>query len=109
MKKIRIKIEINDHIIEGIGTKSNNIITLKANDEIIEYDIEKQLLVKENKELIIKLDYLNKKVYYELVGENKKFSNDLVIFSLTNEDKHVMIRYQIEQADFSLKINYETI
>lgn len=109
MQKIRIKIEINDHIIEGIGTINENIIKFKTNEEIIEYDVKNSVLIKENKELIIKLDFLNKKVYYELVEENKKFSYDLIIFSLTNRPKQVIINYQIEQTNFSLQLNYETI
>ena len=109
MQKVRIKIEINDHIIEGIGTINNNVLNLKDKEETIQFDLKNFVLYKENKELIIKLDFLSKKVFYELIEENKKFSNNLVIFSLTNNHKQVIIKYQIEQADFLLKVNYETI
>ncbi len=109
MQKVRIKIKINDHIIEGIGKINNNILVLKKDKEVIEFDLKKNILKKENKELIIQLDFIKKTVIYELLEEKQKFSNNLVIFSLTNTDKQVMINYQIEKADFILEINYETI
>lgn len=109
MKKVRIKIEINDHIIEGIGTINNNILSIKNKEEKLSYDITNADFIKENKEIIIELDFLNKEVHYKLVKENKQFSNNLIILSLTNNHKQVMINYQIEQEVFNLKINYETI
>ena len=109
MQKARIKIKINDHIIEGIGQINNNILALKKDEEVIKFDLKNNILTKENKELNIQLDFINKLVTYELIEEKQKFSNNLVIFSLTNTDKQVMINYQIEKADFILEINYETI
>ena len=109
MQKARIKIKINDHIIERIGQLNNNILALKTKEEIIEFDLKNKVLTKKNKDLNIQMDFINKNVTYKLVEENKKFSNKLVIFSLTNTDKQVMINYQIEQADFVLAINYETM
>ena len=109
MQKLRIKIEINEHIIEGIGKIDNDVIILKTKEELIKYDTKKTIIYKKNKDLIITLDFLNNKVFYELPNESKKFSNNLVIFSLTNNHKQVIINYQIEQAEFLLKINYETI
>ena len=109
MQKARIIIKINDHIIEGIGELNNNILALEKDDELIKFDLKKEQLTKKNKDLNIELDFINKIVTYELIEEKQKFSNNLVIFSLTNEDKQVMINYQIEQADFLLQINYETM
>ena len=59
MQKLRIKIEINEHIIEGIGKIDNDIITLKTKEELIKYDTKKTILYKENKDLIITLDFLS--------------------------------------------------
>ena len=108
MKKAKIKIEINDYTIEGIGSIYNDILHLKK-EEDIEFDLKNLLLIKKNKELILTMKFLSKEVIYELVEENKKFINNFTIFSLTNDDKQVIIRYRIEDADFLLKINYETI
>ena len=35
MKNQRIKIKINDHIIEGIGTLNNDVLSLKTKEETI--------------------------------------------------------------------------
>ena len=109
MQKARIIIKINDHIIEGIGQINNNILAIEKDEELIEFDLNKCILNKKNKELKIELDFMNKTVNYGLIEEKKEFCNNLTIFSLTNKDKQVMINYQIEQANFSLEINYETI
>ena len=60
MQKARIKIKINDHIIEGIGQINNNILALKKDEEVIEFDLKKNILKKENKELIIQLNFIKK-------------------------------------------------
>ena len=109
MKKAKIKIEINDYIIEKEGIIDNDVLVVKDSSDKITFDQKKLLLIKENDELIINIDFKYKTVIYELVKENQKFSNNFEIFSLTNEHKHVMINYQIEGASFLLKINYETI
>lgn len=109
MKKAKIKIEINDYIIEKEGIIDNDVLVVKDSSDKITFDQKKLLLIKENDELIINIDFKNKTVIYELVKENQKFSNNFEIFSLTNEHKHVIINYRIEGASFLLKINYETI
>lgn len=109
MKKAKIKIEINDYIIEKEGIIDNDVLIVEDSKDKITFDNEKLLLIKKNDELIINMDFKNKIIIYELVKENQKFSNNFEIISLTNEHKHVIINYQIEGASFLLKINYETI
>lgn len=108
MQKAKIKIEINDYTIEGIGFVNKGILSLKQ-EEDIKFDLTNFILVKKNTDLILTIDFKNKKVIYELVKENKKFSDYFLIFSLTNSNKQVIIKYRIEDADFLLKVNYETI
>lgn len=109
MQKARIKIEINDHIIEGMGLLDDSILKLEHNEEKIEFNLNRLILFKANKDLELKLDFIKKEALYELVEEKQKFSNEFEVLSLTNADKQVMINYQIEHTDFSLKIKYETI
>lgn len=108
MKKTKIKIQINDYTIEGIGTINNDILNLKG-EEDIKYDINNMILTKKNKELIITMYFKKNQIFYELIEENQKFSNNFTILSLTNSNKQVMISYRVEDTDFLLKINYETI
>ena len=109
MKKISIKIKINDYTIENEGTIDNEVLKVESNNEDITYDLKKQLLTKTNNDLKISLDFKNKVVFYELIKEKQQFSNNFTIFSLTNSPKQVIIKYRIEDTDFYLQIDYETI
>lgn len=109
MQKANIRIKINDYIIENEGIIDNEILKLKTNNEDILYDIKNQVLIKIDNELELTLDFKNKKVFYELIKEKQHFSTNFTIFSLTNSPKQVIIKYRIENTNFSLQINYETI
>lgn len=109
MQKVRIKIKVNEHIIEGTGELIDKKLTLKTNKEELEYDLKKSVFTKKNSELIIIMDFLNKKINYTLVNEKKTFTDNLTTFSLTNYNKQVMINYQIDNTSFFLEIKYETI
>lgn len=109
MKKISIKIKINDYTIENEGIIDNEVLKVESNNEDITYDLKKQLLTKTNNDLKISLDFKNKVVFYELIKEKQQFSNNFTIFSLTNSPKQVIIKYRIEDTDFYLQIDYETI
>ncbi len=109
MEKASIIIKINDNIIKGIGTKDKYVLTLETQEEKIIYDLHKSILIKENNELKIVMDFKNKQIEYTLIAENKKFHNNFIINRLTNHHKQVIIKYRIEDTDFNLEINYETI
>ena len=109
MKKTSIEIQINDNLIKGEGKKENNILILNTKDELIKYNLENNILIKESKDLKIKLNFIDKTIDYELVNEKMNFHNIFEVFSLTNYNKQVIIKYRIEHEDFSLVINYETI
>ena len=109
MKKISIKIKINDYTIENEGIIDNEVLKVESNNEDITYDLKKQLLTKTNNDLKISLDFKNKVVFYELIKEKQQFSNNFTIFLLTNSPKQVIIKYRIEDTDFYLQIDYETI
>lgn len=109
MEKANISIKINDSIIKGIGTKKEDVLELKTEQENIIYNQKQNILTKENNELKIIMDFNNKQIEYILLKENKKFYNNFTINRLTNHNKQVIINYRIENADFNLEINYETI
>ena len=109
MQKVRIKIKINDYIIDEIGFLNNNVIQVEASKEIIKFDYKNNVLEKQDNDLRITMDFNNKKIKYELLNENNKFYNKLILLSLTNDNKTVIINYQIEETNFLLKITYEPI
>ena len=109
MLKAKIKIEINDYTINQEGIIDNDILIVYDKEEKITFDLKNLILHKENKELIIDMDFNKKKIKYELVTEKRQFSNDFTIISLTNSNNQYIINYRIEETNFLLKINYETI
>ena len=109
MLKAKIKIEINDYTINQEGIIDNDILIVYDKEEKITFDLKNLILHKENKELIIDMDFNKKKIKYELVTEKRQFSNDFTIISLTNSNNQYIINYRIEETYFLLKINYETI
>lgn len=109
MQKIKVKIKINDYIINEIGIIDNDILKVQDKNEIITYNYKINVLEKENSELKLTLDFENKEVVYYLPELNQKISTNFTLISLTNSNKQVIIRYRIEETDFLLEINYETI
>ena len=109
MKKAKIKIEINDYTINQEGIIDNDILIVYDKEEKITFELKNLILHKENKELIIDMDFNKKKIKYELVTEKRQLSNDFTIISLTNSNNQYIINYRIEETNFLLKINYETI
>ena len=109
MEKIKVKLKINDYIIEKEGIIKNDILIINNNEEIITFDIKKLILTKETKELSLSLDFMKKEVTYKIPEIDNKFSSKILNLSLTNKDKEYIINYQIEESNFSLNLKYETI
>lgn len=109
MEKVKVKIKINDYIIENKGIIDNEILTVNDNETKLIYDYKNNTLKRENKDYIIILDFNNKKVTYNLKEVNNEFSNKLTILKLTNHNKQVNIKYEIEEEVFHLDIKHETI
>jgi len=109
MEKVKVKIKINDYIIENKGIIDNEILIVNDNETKLSYDYKNNTLKRENNDYIIVLDFDNKKVKYNLKEVNNEFSNKLTILKLTNHNKQVNIKYEIEEEVFLLDIKYETI
>jgi len=108
-KKVKAKILVNDYIVENTGILVNDKLRVKDKDTIILFDYANLTLTREDKEKKLILDFKNELLTYSLKGLSNKFYNNFTILSLTNQDKQVMINYQIEENKFSLSINLETI
>jgi len=108
-KKVKVKITINDYIIENIGILVNDTLKVNDNGTNILFDYENLILTRKDNEKEIILDFKNKLLTYSLNEIPNKFSNNFTIISLTNNDKQYIINYQIEENKFYLSINIETI
>ena len=109
MKKIKAKIKINDYLIQKEGIINNDILTLKDDELIFSFDYKNLILTNKGKDYEIQINFKNGKVCYIFPETSEKFYNNFTILSLTNNNKQVMINYQIEKQLFSLHIKYETI
>lgn len=110
MKKIRVKIKINEYKIEKDGMINNDLLTCFDNDELktkITFDFKNEVLTRENKEICIKLNFKNRHLEYTLKEANKTFLNNFIILKLIIKNKEAIINYQIEEENFELKIFYE--
>jgi len=107
-KKVKVKITINDYIIENIGILVNDILKVDDKGTNILFDYENLILTREDEEKQIVLDFKNNTLTYSLKELSNEFSNNFTILSLTNNDKQVIINYQIEENKFHLSINIET-
>lgn len=108
-KKVKVKITINDYIIENIGILVNDTLKVKDNNTNILFNYENLTLTRKDKEKEIVLDFKNKQLTYSLKDIPNKFYNNFTLLSLTNNDKQYIINYQIEENKFHLSINIETI
>jgi len=110
MKKIRVKIEINEYKIEKDGMINNDLLTCFDNDELktkISFDFKNQVLTRENKEIVIRLDFKSHQLEYTLKSVNKTILNNFIILKLIIKNKEAIINYQIEEENFKLKLFYE--
>lgn len=107
MGKVKIKIEINDKKIETIGILKDNTLLLSDNNEKYKFNTKDLMLEKENNDLIINFDFINKTLKYKLLETNSEFSSNFIILSLTKKYKKYSIIYQMGENIFNLKIEYE--
>lgn len=109
MKKIKVKISINDYQIESTGKLENAVLEVNDKDILMLFDMSKLTLVRKNKDFEIKIDFKNKKVSYKIPEITDNIIDEITILSLTNYDKEYNIKYRMEENLFNLNIKYETI
>lgn len=109
MKKVKVKIKVNDYKIENNGIIENDVLKTKDGTTQVEFDFKNLILSRKNSEIYILIDFKKGEIFYRIPETNKKFYNNFTILSLTNDDKKVKIIYQMEKNNFLCSISYETI
>lgn len=109
MEKVKVKIKVNNYKIENIGILDKEVLKTKDQETEVEFDMEKLILTRKNKDIFITIDFKNSTMNYIIPETNQKFSNKLVILSLTNTHKKYNIMYQMEDDIFNLIIKYEKV
>lgn len=114
MKKLKIALKINDYKINTTGYINKDIISFKddkkENTEMI-YDLNKDILIRDNKEITIKM-YFNKEtdnIEYTLKEHDKKFFQNLEKIKLLKDESNIIISYRIEESLFNLSLHYEEV
>lgn len=109
MEKVRVKLTINDYVIEETGIIDNETINLSENKTDLKYDIKNNILTRENNEMKQVINFNNSNFSYLLKEISKEICEKINVISLTNKDKQVNIIYQIGEDIFNLNLKYETI
>ena len=65
------------------------------------------MLIRDNNDITIKIDFNNKIVEYFLKNEKYTLKQDIKIFKLHKNETSIIINYQIEENDFNLELLYE--
>lgn len=112
MKKVNISLKINDYEITGAGYINNNILSFNDKDKLktnIIYDFNNDLLIRDNKEITIKILFKEEpnNIEYYLKEQKCKLNNKLNKFKLIKDSSSVIINYQIEENTFELHLSYE--
>lgn len=112
MQKKIVNLKINDYEITTNGFLNNEILSFNDNDELktnIIYDFKNDLLIRDNKDITIKIKFKEEKdnVEFFLKNENITFNNNLDEFKLLKEATRVIIYYKIEENQFNLEISYK--
>lgn len=109
MKEVKIKLSINNSLIEKNGFLKENILLLDNDSENITYILKENILIKEGFDNIIKLDFNNSKLNCYLKEINQSFIMDIDVKSKVIKDNKISIIYEIESNIFRLDIEYEVI
>lgn len=109
MERVEAEIKVNDYIIKSEGIIENNTLKVKDNETLFAFDLKNLILIRENKEIKIIIDFKKEIVTYKVLDTKKEFYNKFTCLSLTNKDKEYNIIYQMEENVFKLSIKYETI
>lgn len=101
MKKINFKlIKDNKNIIN-----ENNINCIIQNNKIlftidnIKYSYNNKVFIKETKEEIIKLDFINELCSITLKEYNKSLNLNITVLNIENNNKFIRIEYKIETEE----------
>ena len=110
--KIKINIKVNNYKIENIGTKYKEILNCIDNNDNkteVSFNLKKYILIRENKEIKIQMDFLNKKINYYLKENNKNLTIPITVKDVNEKENQIEITYQTEEEIFNLKIEYINI
>lgn len=109
IKKYKIILKVNDFYVEKYGILKKNILLFEDNNIKYSFNFEKLVLIRENNEFLLIIDFINKNYEYILKESAKKICNNFIIKHLLKEDTSVIIKYRIEENEFCLFLSYKEV
>ena len=108
-KKAKISLKTKEEILNY--SKEINIINNKINymedDTNVLFDMNKKLLIRENKDIYMEYDFSNKKGYFYIKELRCEASVIINIEKITIEDNLIEIVYNIDNNNYFYKIEME--
>ncbi len=110
MSKVKVILKINDYLIEEKAIIKDSILLLKDKDNLktnIKIDLIKNTIIRENKEMLIEINFVNKIINYHIKELNKSFTSPFEILNLEKKEEQLKIKYKIENNIFNLFLEYK--
>lgn len=107
MKEVKIKLKINDFLIETKGNLDSNNLILNDNNIDYIFDLENLVLERKSYNFHSFLDFKNKELKYILKELKDPLYAKLDIKDLHLDKNTVIISYRINEESFNLFISYE--
>ncbi len=107
MEKINVYICVNDYKISTAGELCDGIVTCSDGLSKISYDINKKMLIKEDSEIKIVLDFDKCEVRICLAKNDSLFINKMMLKSYCFLENQIRIVYLLDEKIYNLLIMYE--
>lgn len=109
MEEINIIVEINNkenpYFYKGIATIDNGVIRYRDEDSHVLVDMSRNILIKKDKDKIIRLDFNNNKMKIKI--GNIELNSEIVVLNIKKEDNILEATYKIDENEIKLYIKIE--
>ena len=111
-RNAKVSLKTNEEVIEyniSISLKNNKINYTEndLNNTNVLLDIDKKLLIRDNKELYLEYDFLNNKGLVYLKELCSSISLNLITINFLVENKKIDIKYKIDENNYQYFIEME--
>lgn len=106
IKNLDITLKINDFSFKTKGKKVDNALIFTYENTNYKYDLLKQTLEKEDKDMNFLFDFKNSILYLHDKTLSRDININLLIKRLQNDKNDIIISYQIEEEIFDFLISY---
>ena len=109
MSKVKVNYELNKNKYETIGIKNRNRLTFMENDIKVNFILNEYIMIiRENAEYKIDMNFENKTCKYLLKGYNE-VDLDMKLIASKIDKNNIYLKYKLNDELFELKLNYEVI